>query len=144
MRRSLAFSQEHATYQVWILIIKVCIILHCEITLKLLYIWPAVQLLGEVGSWLRVQMPICIRDLYEDILVNYLDAYNDQETHSITVNLAILDSSVNIIAFRPGDVNDPVDNNMRNMNSLWSKLSGQALARRPESKLSTCKRRHGC
>ena len=75
---------------------------------------PDVKLKGKARPWLRMQVPILVRD-------------------GRRVNLPILG---HVVHLRPGDIDDPIDDGMRNMHALRTKLPAQALRQRSERELA--------
>lgn len=64
---------------------------------------------------------------------------NQVPTYSHRVNLGIF--MFKGPALRPGDINDTIENNVRHMHALWTKLSRQGLRQRSQCKLARGKGR---
>lgn len=79
--------------------------------LPLLDIRPDVNLPRKRRPGLRMQMPIRIRD-------------------AIRADLTVFDAIIHLHVLRARDVNDAVDNGMRDMDALGPEFARQALAQR--------------
>ena len=113
-----------------------------------LNIWPDINFMRESRPRLRVQIPIRIGDLSSRLAshssaIRRNSAVNEiQITHSVRTNLRIL--VLEDICLGPWDINDPIDDCMRNMHSPRTKFPCQALTQCPQSKLTRRKGREIC
>lgn len=67
---------------------------------------------------------------------------NQVPTYSHRVNLGIF--MLKGPALRPGDINDTIEDDMRHMYALWTKLPSQGLRQRSQCKLARGKGRECC
>lgn len=112
-------------------------------SLPLLQHRPNVNLVRERRLWLRVQVPIRIRylcsrrqlphtqDYYAHCSRHLRGSYN---TYTFSTNLSLWRHILQPL-LGPRDINDPVNNSMRNMNTLWSEFASDALRERPHGVL---------
>lgn len=89
-----------------------------------------------------MQVPVRVRNLYPQISTKYPEGVGGRggtQTYSTRIQLPILMLIRPILC--PGNINHPVNNNMGDMDALWSELTGQRLGQRAQGELARCK---GC
>lgn len=75
-------------------------------------------------------------------MLHLVQAYDSEETYSITTNLTIVNAFINRPFLGPWDINHTINYSMRNMYALRSKLPRKTLSRSPQCKLTARKGAH--